>query len=255
MAENASGSNLLLGRGKLYFDRWVAGVAQGEAFLGNVESLNLTTTDEIREKYSSAEASAPLLASVNVRRKVELTAVLSEMFPENLALITMGATSALAQGSGSVSNEIIAVKAKDRWYPTAKRNISSVVVTGPSASPTYTVTTDYKVDAVEGRIYIVSTGSIPAVGDIEVDYAYAADTSTTVQGGASSSIEGSLRFVGDPAEGPKLTLQIWHVSLVPDGDLGLISDDFGTANLKMNVLADTTNHPTEPLYRIIQVAA
>ena len=50
IAPNAA--NLLLGRGALYFDRFAAGTTnrQGEVHLGNVTKLEITTTDEVKEK-------------------------------------------------------------------------------------------------------------------------------------------------------------------------------------------------------------
>ena len=60
VAPNAA--NFLLGRGALYFDRFVAGTMtrQGEAHLGNVTKLEITTTDEVKEKYSSMVSTSAL---------------------------------------------------------------------------------------------------------------------------------------------------------------------------------------------------
>lgn len=255
MPEQANGANLSLERGKVYFDRFTtAGVKTGELFLGNCEALTISVSEDEVRKYSSAEAAAPLLASAPIRRTFELSMTLDEWTPENLALAFMGNVSALAQGSGSISNEIITVAAKGRYYPTSKRKISTVVVTGPSNTPTYVANTDYKVDGTEGRIYIMETGAIPATGNLEVDYAYAADTSVTIQGGNASKIEGSLRFVGDPVSGPTQTVEIWKVRLKPEGEMPFIGDDYATFTIKGEVFADLVNHPTESLFRIIKVA-
>lgn len=257
MPETANGANLLLGKGKVYFDRFTsAGVATGERFLGNCEKVEITTTDELREKHSSAEAASPLLKSVNVRRTTELSIQLGEFTKENVALALMGEVSALAQTAGGpVSAQEIEGVQQGCYYPVGKRKIKSVTVTGPSGTPTYDVDDDYTVDAVSGRIYIVEGGAITSGSDIEVTYSYDADSSPYVKGGVTNVIEGMLRFIGDPAAGPALEVEIWKVSITPDGAIALISDDFADFPLKGKVLADSVNHPDEPYYRVIQVSA
>ena len=44
----------------------------------------------------------------------------------------------------------------------------------------------------------------------------------------------------------------WKVSLVPQGQLGLISDEFGNWSVEFRVYDDSINHPTIPYYRILQ---
>lgn len=254
MGKVADGNNLLLGRGKIYFDRLSGMTPTGERFLGNCSALTITTTDELHDKYSSAEATAPLLKSANVRRTVEFALTLDEFTKENLALVLMGAVSALAQGSGTVTNEVLTAVQKDTYWRLAKRNVSLLTVTGPSGTPSYTAGTDYEVDAVTGRIYIIPGGTIANGVNLEVDYTYGADTSATVQGGVSNVIEGSIRFIGDPAAGPIYECEVWKVSMEPDGALALIGDDYGEFNLKGKVLADSINHSTEPLFRLIKRA-
>lgn len=89
MAEHANGANLLLGRGAVYATR-ADDVTPTERFVGNCTVFEITTTDEIKEKYSSTEAASPLLASVLVRRTIEIAMTLDEFTPENVAIAAMG---------------------------------------------------------------------------------------------------------------------------------------------------------------------
>jgi len=254
MSKDANGANLLLGKGKVYFDRFTsAGAATGERFLGNCERFEITTTDERVQKHSSAEAAAPLLASAVTRRTPEVAITLDEFTKENIALVLMGDESALAQSADSVTDEAHNGVKQGRYYKLAYRNVSSVVVTGEGGTPTYVLNTDYEVDAVTGRIYIVPDGSITDDTNVLVSYDYAADTSAYVKGGSASKIEGSMRFKPDPSAGPKWEVEIWKVSISPDGALALIGEDYANAPLKAEILADSTNHPTEPLYRAIKI--
>lgn len=260
MAKDASGANVMLGKGKVYFNRLdSSGVPMGERFLGNCTVLEVTTTDELREIYSSAEQSSPLLKSVNVRRTQEFSLTMSEFTKENMALALMGDNSALAQGSGSLAATIeIPQVYQGYYYDLTHRNVTAatVVVKNSTEVTTYVLGTDYDEDAVSGRIYIIPGGGISDGDEIHVTaYNYTADTSTTVRSGVDNTIEGSLRFIGDPATGPIWELEVWSVSMTPEGALGFISDDYAEFTLKGKVQADSTNHPTEPYFRLIKRAA
>jgi hypothetical protein len=256
---NANGENLLLGRGKVYFNRLRSdGSYIGETFLGNCTTLEGTTSDETREKYSSAEAASPLLKRANIRRTMELSLTLDEFSKFNLALATMGDNSFYTQNNTAVTAEAHNNVTQGTWVKLTYRSVSTVVVKNDAGSPTtYTVTTDYVVDAATGRIYIVPGGAIADATNLRIDYAKATITTAnpTVRAGVSGKIEGSLRFIGDPAEGPTWELEAWSVTLNPDGAIGFISDDFAEFTLKATVQADSVNHPTEPLYRLIYLAA
>lgn len=250
--KEVSGDQLLLGKGKVYFDRKDAdGNLVGERFLGNCTQLQIGTEDELREKYSSATASAPLLKRVNVRRTQEFTLTLDHFNKENIALALMGDVSALTQGSGSVTDEVIGAVQQGRYYKTSYRNISTVTVEPSGGGEAYTLNTDYTIDAVTGRIYIVEGGGIADDDEIQVDYDYAEDTSVVVRSGVSNTIEGFMRFVGDPSTGPALEVEVWDVSINPDGVLDLISDEYAEFSLKGAVQDDSANHPDEPYFRVI----
>lgn len=256
MATEASGDNVMLGRGKVYFDRLNdSGVGVGERFLGNCTTFEISTSDELREKYSSAEQSAPLLKRVNVRRTQEINITLDEFTKENLALALMGDNSALAQGSGSVSTAEVFTVQTGMWYKLEFRNVDTgtVVVKDATETTTYDITDDYLVDLVTGRIYIVPTGDISDDDVIHVTaYDYSADTTVTVRSGVDNLIEGLVRFIGDPAAGPVFEVEVWKVSMTPEGALGFIGDDFAEFTLKGSVLAMAEAHPNEPYFRVMK---
>jgi len=259
MSDVAVGNNCLLGRGELYFDRFDTNFARtGERFVGNVTSFGIQPTDTLAEKYSSAEASSPLLVRVNTRRLIEMTAVLDEYTKENLALAFMGDNSTFAQGSTTVSTVNQGVTNPDNWYQIKTsggvrvRAVSGVVVNRVLPSPLLLVlNTDYKVDAVRGRIYIIPTSPNVSVGmTVTVSCSGAVTSIPTVRAGVSSFIRGFVRFVGKPASGPVWEVEAWDVSISSDSIVGFITDqDFGNMTLKGAVLADLVNNPTEPYFR------
>lgn len=249
-----SSENLLLGKGQVYFDRLtLAGVSQGLRHLGNIETGEIGTDDDVIEKYSSMVANSPLYKRVNRRRNVTLKLTGNEFHPENLALFTMGTQSTLAQAATAIVGEAItATTIPGIYYKTLRLGpISAVALRFGGVAGV--LGTDYAiVDANTGLIRILP-GTIKT-GAVVIDYtptSYAATTSPQiVSGGAQGVIEGRMLFIGDPAAGPKMMVNIWRCSISPDGALGLISDDFAAMGLTAAVLDDTTNHPSSPLYEV-----
>ncbi len=265
-------ADLYLGRGEVYFDRFDAsGLRTGERFLGNCTVFEITTNDELREKYSSAEATSPLLKQVNIRRTPEIAIVLDEFNTDVLELIFMGTAKNIAQTGASRANYVppTARVKKGRWFPledpdgtvrrgTVAQPLSAIVVTGPASTPTYVLNTDYKVDLVSGRIYVIPAGAIADAASLEVDFTYPTLSGTMlpyVEAGTSSFIEGFVRFKGKQAAGPSMEVEVWKASLTPDGAVPFIGDDFAEYRIRGRVLADTVGHPTEPHYRVYEVAA
>lgn len=249
-----SSENLLLGKGQVFFDRFdVNGVSQGLKHLGNVETFELTTADDNVDKFSSMSAGAPLYKRVNRRRTVTLRIVGDEFHPENMALVTMGSQSTLAQvATPVVAEAITATTIPGIYYVTKKLGpITAVVVKfGAGAG---VLNTDYAIiDASVGLIRILP-GTV-LTGVVTVDYTPTAYSSTTspqiVSGGVSGIIQGRILFIGDPSTGPKVKVNVWKVNITPDGAVGLISDDYATMGLSAAVLDDSANHSASPLYEI-----
>lgn len=265
-------NDLYLGRGEVYFDRFDgSGARTGERFLGNCTVFEIQTTDEIREKYSSAEATAPLLKQVNVRRTPEISIEMDEWNKDTLELFFMGVQRNLLVTGASAANYVppAARVVKGRWFPlenpagtprrgTVAEPISAVVVTGPGGTPTYVLGTDYNVDLISGRVYVIPAGAITDGAALEVDFTYPTFTTTDapyVEAGTSNFIEGFVRFKSRQATGPSMEVEVWKASITPDGPASLIGDDFASMRLRGRVLADTTGHPTEPFFRVYETAA
>lgn len=244
-----SSDNLLLGRGSLYIAPFVNGEPDGEFHLGNVTSFSLSTSDEVKEKYESMTHNSALYDATLVKRTITTKAVGDEFSTDNLALNLMGSIVNVTQTSGSAADETITTSAKlGKFYPTKFRNISNVVVT--VGAETKAAGTDYTVDATTGRIYIVPTGSIAAGATVLVDYDYSTVNLQAIEGGTVGNIYASIRFIGDPAKGPKYEVIIPKVQITPDGELGLISDDYGQWSLSGRVLTV----PGEAPYKVIRLA-
>jgi len=254
----AQSTNVLLGRGRAFFDRFTgAGNRTGFRFLGNCSKLEFKMNDEKAQIFNYAVSTAPLLDESVTKREPMCTMTLHEYTRENVALVLMGSESSYTQTSTPVVGESLAASViKGRSYQTAKRAITGVTVKKGATS--LVLGTDYDiVDAELGLIHI-REGSV-TVSDadaITIDYTPTAITGAgrlRVQAGTSSFIKGALLYVPDNAAGPAFDIEIWTLSLSAESAIGLITGtDYGSFDLSGKVLADTTNHPTEPYYRLTQ---
>lgn len=248
-----SSDNILLGSGALFADIYKDGKLTGEFHFGNVTAFSVSTADEVKEKYGSMDKSRGLLKAVTTKRNITLKVTGDYFSPENLMLNTMGELGTFTQAAGSQAALTITTAAKKgRFYALAHRNVSNVVV--KAGSTTFVENTDYAVDKVSGRVYVVPTGAITEGATLTASYDYATVSAQTIEGGKAVMIEAFIRFVGDPAAGPAYEVQVFKVQLTPDGELGFISDDFGSWSLTGKVLADTTRPANEsPYYKAIKL--
>ena len=79
----------------------------------------------------------------------------------------------------------------------------------------------------------------------------------TVAGGlitllASTTLRGHLKFIGNPAVGPKYTVNLWRVSLKPTSEITFISDEWGKIDFEGTVESDVASHPMTPYGTIEQ---
>lgn len=248
-------ANLYVGKGQVFFNRFDAsGNPTVFKHLGNVDSLEITTSDTKIQKYSSQSANAPLLSEVTTRRVVTLQLKGSEFHPDNFALVTVGKVNTLTQAATAVVAEAVAATTVPGSYFTTKLMgpISAVTVTFGAAPGVAGVDYDV-VDPGVGLIHILPTTT--QTGAVTVGYTPTAYTGPTglsvVAGGTEGKIVGALKFVGDPTTGPKQVIDVWKVNVTPNGAVGLISDAYADLSLTMTVQDDSGNHPAAPLYQSI----
>jgi hypothetical protein len=133
--------------------------------------------------------------------------------------------------------------------------VPNILVQDETGTTTYEKGTDYDIstslkDDHIGRIFFYTDGDITDGETLSIQYAYAASTYHTIDAFAVTELEGRLRFVSDNPAGTDLELEVWRVSLAPDGDTALISDDWASLAFTAEVLKDETNHPNNPYMQI-----
>jgi len=245
--------NLLLGRGKVYFNRFDSnGDPTGWLHLGNTPGFSLNIETETLEHYSSVSGIRVKDKEIVLEQNIGFSITLEEFSKENLALAFFGSEEAASQNSGTVTDEAITA-VHDRYVELQYRKISNVVVTNDVGDVTYNEGTDYLVDYEEGMILAKSSGNITDGQALKVDYDYGAFTAYKINAMQVSQVKGSLKFVGKPASGPPIILTVWKCQIRPSGEIGLISDEWASFTLECTAENDESNHPNAPYYEVLKL--
>lgn len=128
-----------------------------------------------------------------------------------------------------------------------------IIVVNNATTPTvrYALGVDYDLDVVAGLFRASSDGSISTTAYLFGDYALV--EKQTISALENTSIEGQFLFIGDPDTGPKWRIDIWNAQVTVSSAVGFISDDITPISMKMDIISDTTNHPTEPYFRATRI--
>jgi hypothetical protein len=244
--------NLSLGAGEVLFDRFDAnGNPAGYRHLGNVESLAITTTVETVQKKSSMDGARGIYKEAVIGSEAEVSMVLSEYDPENLALALLGDTATFSQASSSTStgrqiNGGAALKF-DRWYYLGFKQVTVTAV--KQGAQTGVLGTDYELNTELGLVKIKS-GGVLTEAVTTWDGSAAAVTSTQVRGLSVGKVEGRLKYfsAANQASGPRWEVDIHKLTLNPDGELQFISEEFGTFTLRGKAQKDAAKPAGEQFF-------
>jgi hypothetical protein len=250
-------SNLVLGRGAIYFDRFVTNTStrQGEFHMGNCTTFEVETKVETKEKYESMDHSSNLYQRGVTRQTTTLKITGDEFTPANLANALNGVVETITGSGATISAETITPAGGallGAYYALAHRNITTLTDV-KIASVSLVLGTDYTADLVRGRIFIMPTSVTVTPGSVlTADYVYGAYSYPAVNLSQVGTVDGYVHFIPDNIKGPNWEAEYWHVQFTPSGNQGWIADDFGNWTLEGMVIIDPINHPTEPLGHLIQ---
>lgn len=235
--------------------------------LGNASEFNISIETEKLEHQSSREGLKTIDKEVVVSQKMSLSVTLDEINFENMALFFSGESGSRSNSqaaTGITGSGNITVVTQGRWldlYVAA----DGKPTTDPQGSRIYdigTVTivegggtaliegTDFTVDQIMGRIFVINGGNLIA-GSYDLDIAAnasAASVVETVKALTSSQVEGALKFISEnPASSNAQSEYQFHkVSLAAEGDFSLIGDDWTTMQLTGTAESNENADPDSP---------
>lgn len=251
-------NDLILGSGKIYVDVYDdAGAKTGEFALGNCTGFNLSVASETVDVINYQTKERGMLAKIKTTTSVSGSIVCNFHNLDNYTVVFSGEAATLAQTSGTATAEqITASSRKGRYFSTAKRKISSVVVKHKTGSggtlTTATVGTDYTVDADTGRVFITANSTIPNGDIVVVDYSYAALDADILRGAIKGAQTAQIRFVSDNTYGSNQEILVHKASVQADGETSFIGDDVAEFTISFTALSAPEVDAASPYFTIIR---
>ena len=248
----------MLGKGSILLDIFdpVTGLPTGLQHLGNCTKFELDLKDDIASLYGSINKTVTLIATSLKKREPKVAITGTDFSPPHVAIAQMSAgKTTLAQTVQTITAETLisaaqAPNAIGRYFRAAQMNADNVgtppVLT--SNAVVLVAGTDYiLVDPVQ-NLYYIPAGSSIATHAVTITYHTLVGSFDQVAGATVPFIKGHIVFSPDPVDGQKIGCDIWRVNLNPNGQFGLITEDYGNWTLDGNILDDTANHPLSPFY-------
>jgi hypothetical protein len=249
---------VMLGKGSILLDIFdlVTGLPTGLQHLGNCTKFEIDLKDDIAELYQSLNKNVTLIATAVKKRQPKITITGTDFSSNHVAIAQMAAgKTTLVQTVQTITAEQLisaaqAPNAIGRYFRAAQMNAdptgtppvltSNAVILAPG--------TDYiLVDPVQ-NLYYIPVGSTISTHAVTITYHTLVGSFDQVAAATVPFVKGHILFSPDPVDGQKIGCDIWRVNLNPNGQFGLITEDYGNWTLDGNILDDTANHPLSPFY-------
>lgn len=233
--------NYTLPRGMLFVDPLDAnGNTTGELDMGNIVSAGASA--EAANLTHESSRGGVLEEDRNIPTKISrgYNVVLDSINMFNMGLFFIGDLSVVNQAATPAVDEVITVQ-QGRWYQLGGgtdamgvRNVTGVDVQDVTDVTTHVLDTDYSLDAVNGRIYIIPGGGITDDDVLHVDYTPAAETRNEMASG-STTTNVAIRIVEDNQEGNNKVHYIAKATLSPNGEIPTISSEDAWAQMSYTI--------------------
>ncbi|MFU1607319.1 hypothetical protein ACM25O_13120 [Sulfitobacter pontiacus] len=237
-------SNLVLGRGKVYFDRFIPGttIKTGERYMGATPSFSVSAETQELDHFSSEEGLQIKDESVTLRVDYSGALTVEDMSGANTALFFFGESETTTIAAAADEQDVFVAQpglvyqlgASDA-KPEGVEQVSAITVTGNGGAPVYAEGADYIAHLEEGFIEIVPGGAIVADTPIEVNYSVAAQTQNRVISG-STLIQGALRFRSRNGVGQQRNFYMPKVTLRPNGEFALKGEEWQNISFNVEIL-------------------
>lgn len=238
-----------LGAGNLMARMYNPATGQFDQWTGPYETtkFEVKPNSDLKEMVSRGrDTYGQVIESVPLPKPADFSVTFAEVNKESLAMALFGTNATLAQGSGTITDEVITA-IKGKWIQLSKGNIGEAgfVVTNSGATVTYVLGTDYEVNYRLGMVHILTGGSIADATSIKVDFTYNAISGTTVSGGTQSQVRAQFKLDGiNFADQLPVIVDVWEAVLTPDSAFDFLQDNFAEIALKGRLKTPTGK--TEP---------
>ena len=231
-------TQLVLGRGEVYFDRFIPGtrVGEGERYIGNTTTFRVQRTLERRERRTAYRGQTVEIPGAVLSESHVIDFITDNIDIENVAGWYGNEATFSGQTSISVVTESFDVK-RGRYYqlgratfPAGARNVDYVrVFIDDEQIP---LAGNFELDKTLGRFQVLKTAADIADGDtIEVKFEWR-NTSGAAATSQAAEMLGALRFISYNEHGPRLHYSFPMVRLSPKGQIDLKGDEWQQMNFE-----------------------
>ena len=235
MALIPNNENLVLGRGEVYFDRFVGSTGEGERYLGNTPSFQITRTLTRKDRKTSyggnVHTQPGKVLGEEISIKITTDAVSWDNINEWFSQSSPG--QATLPGNELVPlTEQFRIK-QGRWYqlglgatPMGVDRVDRMSAVRFLGGNPFREGVDWVTDRENGRFYI-PVGSPRALDGSSPLVTYFRRPSGQFRTGTTSSENlGALRYISKNPYGPKTNFYFPMVRLTPQGDWEMKGDEF-----------------------------
>ncbi len=247
-------NNLVLGRGRVYFEKFGTQYgfeSTGMRYIGNTDLFNVTTNRQRTDIKISRNGLLVLKGTETSEESCTGVMTTDNLNPDNVADWFSVVDSGMATGGIPAPQTVIAKRGN--YYqvgvtpanPAGLRNLVSVSIT-KGGSPVAEVG-NYQVDLKNGMVRVLANAVGIADGDSLVISGAAAVTSEVIMVPTGKSVRGALRFVSNSTVGLSRDIYIPAVELRSDGDQEFKGDKW--QELRFTFAA--TYRPKHELYYVM----
>ncbi len=256
--ENGSPSNYTIGGARLWFNEDVdlsltPPRRKGWRDLGNVVEHSFESEKEVLDHFSTKTGARKKDRSVNRQISEALVVTLDELSTLNMKHFFRGdaiTNVAAASSGGSVTDEVAQLVGEELIMLGYGYNAASIVVKDITGVTTHVLNTDYEieVDAISGYSGIRRIdGAGIADGDyVRITYAYDVRAHKQFAPQTKALREGQVMFFGVSDIGNEFMRSFNRVSLEPEGNFSINSEDWSQFQLRAEILDDSEATPSAP---------
>lgn len=251
----ASSNNYVVGKGRLFFDRFAPGTRTptGLLYFGNTPSLSVTRSATTLDHFDSDSGIKQKDDSVDIQTDANGKFTCDNINGANLALFFGGVATQITQAAsgGTALTETVSVL-PDHFYqlgvtpsdPDGARNVNTFTATIGGSTPLVDGT-DYVLDASAGLVHILPSTAVASGGSVAFGYKLvaAAQEQVVEQG---SAIYGQLKFVSNNPKGDQRDYFFPYVKLSASGDFALKGDTWQQVEFNFDALK--LNDVTQRIY-------
>lgn len=243
----ATEPNYVLGRGEIWFSRFLTGTKDpaGFFYLGNSPEFNITVESEDLDHFSSDFGIREKDDSVALEVTRSGSIIVDDISPKNLGLFLFGDDSVVTVVAAAGLTEVFQVVEQGVGFkigisasnPAGVFGIdpATFVVDDGGVPVVYTIDVDYSINTDTGFLTIIEGGGIPLAAPITVSYDLLGTTRDRVISG-STPVEGAVWYYSRNAKGKNMHYMLPHVKFSPNGDYALKGDEWQQIPFSIEVL-------------------